>query len=129
MVEGNEERKQLPPGEYMCKIVDFQIEPGRKPGDLKGMLTVDVPGVGSMKVDAGSVRGSSITEAAAKKLVQHITQSLERESALLQPVPQVFMRDPYALLDLIRQEANLSAETVDNWMLEAQKSIRGDHSA
>lgn len=124
-----EKKGQLPPGQYSCKISDVQIEPGRKPGDLKAMLTVDVPGVGSMKVEAGSARGSSITEAAAKKLVQHIVQDMERESALLQPNPQVFMRDPYALLDLIRKEANLSAETIDAWMLEAQKGRRGGPSA
>lgn len=116
-------QETLPPGQYMCKVVDFQIEPGRKPGDLKAMLTVDVPGLGSkLKGQVASAKVSVISEAAAKKLVQHITRDMERESALLQPNPQVFMRDPYALLDLIRTEANVTPGTVDAWMLEAQRS-------
>lgn len=63
-----------------------------------------------------------ISQDAAKKLVQHITQHMERESALLYPeaMRNTFMNDPYALLDLIRQEANLTADTMDAWMLEAQ---------
>ena len=56
----------------------------------------------------------------AKKLVVFITQSMERESALLQPKPQVFMNDPYGLLDLIRAEAKLKPEEIDAWMVEAQ---------
>lgn len=56
----------------------------------------------------------------AKKLVTFITQSMERESALLQPNPQVFMNDPYGLLDLIRDEAKLKPEEIDAWMVEAQ---------
>jgi hypothetical protein len=63
----------------------------------------------------------------AKLLVQQIVRGMERESALLQPDPQVFMRDPYALLDLIRKEANVSAEDMDAWMLEAQPNRRGGH--
>lgn len=56
----------------------------------------------------------------AKKLVVFITQSMERESSLLQPKPQVFMNDPYGLLDLIKTEAKLDAATIDAWMVEAQ---------
>ena len=56
----------------------------------------------------------------AKKLVTFITKSMERESALLQPVPQVFMNDPYGLLDLIKNEAQLKPEEIDAWMVEAQ---------
>lgn len=56
----------------------------------------------------------------AKKLVVFITQSMERESAILQPKPQTFMNDPYGLLDLIKKEANLDAKEIDAWMVEAQ---------
>lgn len=211
-------QEQLPPGEYMCKIVDATIEPGRKPGDLKAMLTVAVPALGDakIKVEAAHFHGNVLNQddierlarvawentgkeslpvlppgqvwidkatnkqvdpkdlalaweqigtkeifrrqaaavakalgfklgddvtvtprdlikgaqaplrkEIAKLLVQHIVQSMEKESALLQPVPQVFMRDPYALLDLIRKEANVSSEEIDAWMLEAQPNRRG----
>ena len=56
----------------------------------------------------------------AKKLVQFITVNMERESAFLQPKPQVFMNDAYGLLDLIRNEAKLKPEEIDAWMVEAQ---------
>jgi len=56
----------------------------------------------------------------AKRLIEHIVRNMERESQFLYPNPDVFMNDPYGLLDLIRVEAKLSAETVDAWMVEAQ---------
>lgn len=121
LLKENDREDPIPPGDYDCTILDAAVEPGRKPGDLKAMLTIGIPSLGTrMRVEAGSAKVSVISEAAAKKLVQHVTQSMEKESALLQPHPQVFMRDPYALLDLIRQEANIIPETVDTWMLEAQ---------
>ena len=66
----------------------------------------------------------------AKKLVQFITVNMERESAFLQPKPQVFMNDAYGLLDLIRDEAKLKPEEIDAWMVEAQpdKKIKGKKS-
>lgn len=66
----------------------------------------------------------------AKKLIQFITVNMERESAFLQPNPQVFMNDAYGLLDLIRNEAKLTPEQVDAWMVEAQpnKKIKGKKS-
>ena len=66
----------------------------------------------------------------AKKLVVCIVQHMERGSALLQPMPQVYMNDPYALLDLIKNEAQLKPEEIDAWMVEAQpdKKIKGKKS-
>lgn len=58
----------------------------------------------------------------AKKLVEFIVLHMQRESALLYPDPQVVMYEPYGLLHLIRNAAKLSPETVDQWMVEAQKS-------
>lgn len=59
----------------------------------------------------------------AKKLIQFITTHMARESALLRPpgTRNVFMTDPYALLDLIREEAKLTHTMVDGWMLETQE--------
>jgi len=127
-----EKKEPLPPGEYVCKILDFQIEPGQKPGDLKAMLTVDVPGLGSkLKVEAASVKGAppAITAEVAKKLVQFIAQHMERESALLYPFPSIVMHDPYGLLKLIQEGASVSSEAMDFWMVEAQKGRRGGPSA
>lgn len=56
----------------------------------------------------------------AKKLISFIVKSMERESALLQPRPQVFMNDPYGLIDLIKDEAKLEATEIDAWMVGAQ---------
>lgn len=63
-----------------------------------------------------------MSPATAKKLIQFITGSLERESAFLYPegMRNVFMNDPYGLLDLIRDEAKLTPEQIDAWMVEAQ---------
>ncbi len=56
-----------------------------------------------------------------KKIVQYIASNMERESALANPYPNTFMNDPYGLLDLIKQEANLTGELLDAWMVEAQE--------
>lgn len=62
----------------------------------------------------------------AEKLVKTITRNLERESALLDPNPSVYMRDPYALLDLIRDTLALDEETIDRWMCEEQNISQED---
>jgi hypothetical protein len=63
-----------------------------------------------------------VNQETAKKLIQFIASNMERESAFLYPegMRGVFVNDAYGLLDLIRAEAGLAAETVDAWMVEAQ---------
>jgi hypothetical protein len=82
---------------------------------LQEQVPSDAPGG-----DRGDREAPALGREVAKKLVTFITQSMERESALLQPNPQVFMNDPYGLLDLIRDEAKLKPEEIDAWMVEAQ---------
>lgn len=64
-----------------------------------------------------------MNEEVAKKLIQFIARHMERESVFLAPsaMRSVFMNDPYGLLDLIRDEAKLTPEKVDVWMVEAQR--------
>lgn len=59
----------------------------------------------------------------AQRLVYFIAQHMERESRWLTPEPQVFMNDPHGLLKLIAEEAKLTPETVDMWMVNAQKEL------
>lgn len=121
LLRENVTQEAIPPGEYVCKIDGVAIEPGRKPGDLKLMLTVDIPERGAkLRVEAASCEGSFISEAAARELTQCITARLVKENAFLYPNPQVYMIDPYALLDLIRDRAKLPPEKIDAWMVEAQ---------
>ncbi len=63
-------------------------------------------------------------EGTAKKLVQHMAINMERESALLYPNPAAILMDPYGLLDLIRSEGGFEPDTIDAWMVEAQKSTK-----
>lgn len=57
----------------------------------------------------------------ARKLIQFIASHMERESRFLYPNPQIVMYEPYQLLDMIRDAAKVAPETIDRWMLEAQK--------
>lgn len=57
----------------------------------------------------------------ARKLVEFIVLHMQRESMWLYPNPQTVMYEPYGLLHLIRDAAKLSPETIDAWMVEAQK--------
>ncbi len=69
-------------------------------------------------------RNEIAAEATAKKLVQHMAVHMERESFLLYPDPATIMMDPYGLLDLIRAEGGFEPSTIDEWMVEAQKSTK-----
>ena len=69
-------------------------------------------------------RNKIVAEATAKKLVQHMATHMERESFLLYPDPATIMMDPYGLLDLIRTEGGFEPWTIDEWMIEAQKSTK-----
>lgn len=57
-----------------------------------------------------------------KGIVQFVARHMERESALLYPagMRNVLMNDPYGLLKLIEQEAKLTPQQIDAWMVEAQ---------
>lgn len=63
-----------------------------------------------------------MTPEVAKKLIQFIATHMERESAFLYPeqMRNTFLNDPYGLLDLIRNEAKLTPDQIDAWMMEAQ---------
>jgi hypothetical protein len=57
----------------------------------------------------------------AKKLVKFIASNMWRQSRFLYPPPQpVEMSDPYGLLDLIKEEFELSGHQIDLWLCEAQ---------
>lgn len=56
----------------------------------------------------------------ARELVRYIATHMERESSLLYPDPNVIMHEPYGLLGLIRSQAQLTPETIDEWMVQAQ---------
>ncbi len=71
-----------------------------------------------------SDRHERVAEETARKLVQHMAIHMERESFLLYPDPATIMMDPYGLLDLIRAEGDFEPSTIDEWMVEAQKSTK-----
>lgn len=63
----------------------------------------------------------AMTKECARKLIRYVVLHMERESLLLFPSPNIVMRHPYGLLDLIRDESPLSTEEIDTVMVEAQR--------
>lgn len=90
------------------------------PGTARNQFVVII----EEEIIAAEDRCTAMAQETAKKLVQHMAIHMERESFLLYPDPATIMMDPYGLLDLIRAEGGFEPSTIDEWMVEAQKSTK-----
>jgi len=61
-----------------------------------------------------------MTKEQIETLVKMMTARMERESAFLNPDPEVFMRKPYEVLDWMVAEGIATAEELDRWMVKQQ---------